>query len=254
MHRLRAPLRWGEKKVIRMFNFLKKPRRKSDDKRKISIVTYTDPNSVNTEQFRSLRTNIEFVQFERELKSLLITSSIPSEGKSTVAANLAIVMAQTEKKVLLVDADLRKPTLHRTFKGSNDIGLTSLLMDTKMDVDDAIQYRKELNLSILMSGKQPPNPSELLGSERMNRVMEALKERYDLIIYDTPPLRTITDAQILASKVDGVILVSRYEYTRKEEIKQSKETLTKVKANIVGYVMNQIPRSKDSRYDAYYME
>lgn len=236
-----------------MFNlFTRRPREATDERRKVSLVSYMNPQSVNAEQFRSLRTNIEFVQFERQLKTLLVTSSIPSEGKSTVSANLAIVLAQTEKRVLLVDADLRKPTLHRTFKSGNDLGLTTLLMDPTMDVEAAIQYRKEVNLSLLMSGKQPPNPSELLSSERMTDIMESLKDRFDLIIYDAPPLRTVTDAQILASKVDGVILVSRFEYTRKEEIRDSIDRLNNVKANIIGHVMNRIPRTKNSRYDSYY--
>ena len=237
-----------------MVNLFRRSREESQDQGKISLISFTDSHSANAEQFRSLRTNIEFVQFERQLKSLLVSSSIPSEGKSTVAANLAIVLAQTEKRVLLVDADLRKPTLHRTFKSGNEVGLTSLLMDPSMDVEEAIQYRKEVNLSILMSGKQPPNPSELLSSERMTSVMDTLKERFDLVIYDAPPLRRVSDAQILAAKVDGVIFVSRYEYTRKEEIRDSIERLKNVKANIVGYVMNRIPRSKDSRYDSYYSE
>lgn len=222
------------------------------EKHHTSIITYTDPHSVYAEQFRTIRTNIEFVQFERQLKSLLVTSSIPSEGKSTIAANLAIVMAQTQKRILLVDGDLRKPTIHRTFKTGNNVGLTSLLMDSSMAVEEAILYRKEVNLHILTSGVQPPNPSELLSSSRMNEIMVDLNQQYDLVIYDAPPLRAVADSQILASKVDGVILVLSYEYTRKEEIKQSWEILNNAKANTIGYVMDRIPRTSDRRYRTYY--
>lgn len=234
-----------------MLNFRSR-KRKTNGKHQVSLITYTDPHSVNAEQFRTLRTNIEFVQFERQLKSLLVTSSIPSEGKSTVASNLAIVMAQTQKRILLVDSDLRKPTVQRTFKTANNVGLTTLLMDPDMAVEDAILYRKELNLYVLSSGVQPPNPSELLGSDRMNEIMAALNERFDLVIYDAPPLRSVADSQILASKLDGVILVVRNEYSQKDDVKQANEILLNAKANIIGYVMNRIPRSSDRRYRSYY--
>lgn len=217
-----------------------------------SLITYTDPKSINAEQFRALRTNIEFAQLDKELKSLLVSSSIPAEGKSTVSSNLAYVMAQTEKKILIVDADLRKPTVHRTFKLSNEKGLTTLLANSQLKFNQVVQHSKELNLYFLPSGPIPPNPSEMLGSAKMSSLMNELSQYFDLVIYDAPPITAVADPQILATKVDGVLLVTRYGYTKKEEVKQAKKTLDNVNANLLGFVMNAQPVSDSSGYYAYY--
>lgn len=217
-----------------------------------SLVTYMDPKSINAEQFRALRTNIEFSQLDRELKSLLVSSSIPAEGKSTTSSNLAYVMAQTEKKVLLVDADLRKPTVHRTFKLNNEQGLTTLLANSDLKFNQVVQHSRELNLYFLPSGPIPPNPSEMLGSAKMSKLMNELNQFFDLVIYDAPPITAVADPQILATKVDGVLLVTRYGFTRKEEVKQAKKSLDNVNANILGFVMNGQPISESSGYYAYY--
>lgn len=217
-----------------------------------SLITYTDPKSINAEQFRTLRTNIEFAQLDRQLKSILVSSSIPAEGKSTVSSNLAFVMAQTEKRVLLVDADLRKPTVHKTFKLNNEQGLTTLLANSEMKFNQVVQHSKELNLYFLPSGPIPPNPSEMLGSGKMTLLMNELSQYFDLVIYDAPPVTAVADPQILATKVDGVLLVTRHSYTKKEEVKQAKKALDNVNANLLGFVMNGQPMSEAGSYYAYY--
>lgn len=217
-----------------------------------SLITYTDPRSVTAEQFKTLRTNIEFAQIDTKLRSILVSSSIPAEGKSTVAANLAVVMGQTDKKVLLVDADLRKPNVHRTFKLNNEQGLTTLIADPEMQFNQVVQRSRELNVYFLPSGPIPPNPAEMLASSRMAQLMREFEEYFDLIIYDTPPITAVTDSQILATRVGGVVLVTRYGYVRREEVRKSKETLDNVNANILGYVMNGQPTSEDSGYYGYY--
>lgn len=217
-----------------------------------SLITYTDPRSVTAEQFKTLRTNIEFAQVDKKLRSILVSSSIPAEGKSTVAANLAVVMGQTDKKILLVDADLRKPNVHRTFRLNNEQGLTTLVANPEMQFNQVVQRSRELNVYFLPSGPIPPNPAEMLSSARMAQLMREFEEYFDLIIYDTPPITAVTDSQILSTRVGGVVLVTRYGYVRREEVRKSKETLDNVNANILGYVMNGQPASSDGGYYAYY--
>jgi len=217
-----------------------------------SLITYMDPKSLNAEQFRTIRTNIEFAQLDTKLKSLLVSSSIPAEGKSTIASNLAYVISQTDKKVLLVDADLRKPTVHRTFKLNNEKGLTTLLANSDLRFNQVVQHSKDLNLYFLPSGPIPPNPSEVLASAKMTLLMKELAQYFDLVIYDAPPVTAVTDPQILATKVDGVVLVVRQGYSRKEEVKQAKTALDNVNANILGFVMNGKELSETAGYYAYY--
>lgn len=237
-----------------MFNRRKKTeqRLQKDQIQGTSLITYTDSKSLNAEQFRTIRTNIEFAQLDKPLKNLLVSSSIPAEGKSTVASNLAYVIAQTDKKVLLVDADLRKPTVHRTFKLNNENGLTTLLANSDLKFNQIVQHSRELNLYFLPSGPIPPNPSEILGSGRMTLLMQELGQYFDMVIYDAPPVTAVTDPQILATKVDGVVMVVRQGYTRKEEVKQAKEALDNVNANILGYVMNGKQLTDSAGYYAYY--
>ncbi|MGF3195687.1 CpsD/CapB family tyrosine-protein kinase [Facklamia sp. P13055] len=237
-----------------MFNTRKKKESKllKDQEFGISLITYTSPQSINAEQFRAIRTNIEFAQVDRKLKSLLISSCIPAEGKSTVSANLAVVMAQTEKKVLIVDADMRKPTLHRTFRIDNKEGLSTLIANPEVKFNQVVQHNPETGLYLLPCGPIPPNPSELLGSARMTSIMHELNQYFDLIIYDTPPITAVADPQILATRVDGILMVLRYGYVRREEVRQAKEILDNVNANILGYVMNGVPREEGSGYYSYY--
>lgn len=237
-----------------MFNKRKRESKKLQKKQLKggSLITYTNPKSAVAEQFRTLRTNIEFAQIDYSLKTLLVSSSIPAEGKSTISSNLAYVMSQNDKKVLIVDADLRKPTVHRTFKSKNEVGLTTLLLNKNLDVNNAIQYNRDLGIYLLSSGPIPPNPSELLSSRRMGLLMEELNRQFDLIIYDAPPVTAVADPKILASKVDGVLLVIRDGFSKKEEIFRSKSELDKVKANIIGYVLNSRKVSDSKSYYGYY--
>ena len=237
-----------------MFNKRKKTeqRLQKDQIQGTSLITYMDSKSLNAEQFRTIRTNIEFAQLDKPMKNLLVSSSIPAEGKSTVASNLAYVIAQTDKRVLIVDADLRKPTVHRTFKLNNEQGLTTLLASSDLKFNQVVQHSRDLNLYFLPSGPIPPNPSELLGSGRMTLLMQELAQYFDVVIYDAPPITAVTDPQILATKVDGVVMVVRQGYSRKEEVKKAKEALDNVNANILGYVMNGKELSYSAGYYSYY--
>ncbi len=203
------------------------------------------------EQFRTLRTNIDFSQVDQNLKSLIVTSAIPAEGKTLISSNLAVIQAATEKSVLLVDADFRKPTLHRTFKISNEKGLTSLLVSQDPEAGLEIRCDQETGVYLLPSGPIPPNPAELLSSARMNMVMKMLSKQFDLVIYDVPPVNSVTDAQIMAGKVDGAILVVRSGYVRKEEVKAATEALKNVDANVLGYVLNDVDRKEKGGYYSY---
>ena len=217
-----------------------------------SLITYMDPKSLNAEQFRTIRTNIEFAQIDKQVRSILVSSSIPAEGKSTVSSNLAYVIGQTDKRVLLVDADLRKPTVHRTFKLNNEKGLTTLLSNNNLKFNQVVQHSRELGLYFLPSGPIPPNPSEILASGRMTHLMQELNQYFDVVIYDAPPITAVTDPQILATKVDGVVMVVRQGYSRKEEVKYAKNALDNVNANILGYVMNGKEFNDSVGYYAYY--
>ena len=216
------------------------------------LVTYFKPKSIVAEQFRTIRTNIDFAQLDKNLKSIVVTSSVPAEGKSTISANLAIAMGAMDKNVLIVDADMRKPTLHRTFTLSNEQGLTSLLANPDLHFNEVVMKSKDLNLYLLPSGPIPPNPAELLASARMSKLMHELEDYFDIIIYDAPPVTSVTDPQIIASKVDGVVLVVRQGYVKKDEVKKAKDILDNVEANILGTVLNSKTGDEDSGYYAYY--
>ncbi len=215
------------------------------------LIVEKQPKSIPAESYRTLRTNIQYSSFDKEIKRILVTSAEPGEGKSTTASNLAVAFSQDEKKVLLVDCDLRKPSVHKKFRISNNIGLSDVVMDNSK-IKKVINKHNEY-LDILPSGKIPPNPSELLGSKAMENLLDELQKEYDIIILDTPPVQAVTDSQILSTKVDGVILVVRAERTKKDSVKFSKESLQKVKANIIGIVLNGGERTRD-KYYYYYSE
>ena len=204
-----------------------------------------------SEQYRTLRTNIQFSNVDHEMRTIMITSSGPGEGKSTTTANLAVVFAQQGKKVLLVDADLRKPTMHYTFNLTNTFGLTSVLTK-QITLDEAITGTKEQNLFVLPSGPIPPNPAELLGSKAMDHFFEeALQDVFDLIIFDTPPLLAVTDAQILANKCDGSILVISSGKTEKDMVVKAKEMLGTANGKLLGVVLNN-KKMKSNQHYYYY--
>lgn len=215
------------------------------------LIVDTDPKSYISEQYRSIRTNIKFSMPDQEIKTLLITSAGPSEGKSTTAANIAGVFSQEGKKVLLIDADMRKPTTHYTFHLRNAFGLSSVLA-RQCEIGEAIQQTNIEGLSVLPGGSIPPNPAELLASNQMDLIVQKLLNDFDLIIFDAPPILSVTDAQIISNKCDGTILVVNSGQTDKEEAAKAKEMLGKSKANIIGVVMNNYELEKDSHYYQYY--
>ena len=224
---------------------------KESSTKAVGLITLTDPTSPISEQFRTIRTNIQFASSsDKRLQTMVITSSGPSEGKSTTSANLAVVFAKSGQRVLLVDADLRKPTVYKTFQLNNAKGLSTILSTTQNATEIAQDSGIE-NLSILTSGPKPPNPSELLGSVRMNQVIQELRNTYDIVIFDMPPVVNVTDAQIMASKVDGTLLVIRENVTNKESLGKATELLKLVNARVLGTVYNGATQTKDQGYLYY---
>ncbi|MFW7384190.1 CpsD/CapB family tyrosine-protein kinase [Vagococcus fluvialis] len=201
-----------------------------------TLFTVVDPMSNISEQFRTIRTNILYSSVENQTQSIIVTSAGPSEGKSTTSANLAVAFAQSGMKTVLVDADLRRPIVHRSFFMENTKGLSSLLSIRRMSLGEVIQPSDVRNLDLITSGPISPNPSELLASSRMRKVLHILKQEYDVIIFDVPPVGTVTDAQLIASQVDGVLLVVREDQTEKSGLERAVKLLDQVDANIIGSI------------------
>jgi capsular exopolysaccharide synthesis family protein len=216
----------------------------------MALIVQKNPKSPISEAYRTLRTNIQFSSFESDIKTILITSSGPSEGKTTTSGNLALTFAQSGKKVLLVDCDLRRPSVHKKFMISNQIGLSNLLINNLKLEDVAVNYID--NLYILTSGTIPPNPAEMMGSKKMKAFIEEVREKFDYIILDTPPVIAVTDAQILSTMADGVLLVVSSGQAEKEAAERAKELLMNVKANILGVVLNKVEINSRKSYGYYY--
>ena len=214
------------------------------------LITKLNPRSPISEQYRTIRTNLQFSSVDETLQSILITSPNAAAGKSITSANVAIVYAQQGKKTLLIDADLRKPTVHCTFRLDNLRGLSNVLVGDST-IEDSIEKSDVDNLDILSCGPIPPNPSELLASKRMQDVLENAKQLYDFIIFDTPPALAVTDAKILANIVDGSLIVYRSGVTEMEEAERTADLMKDSKARLLGAVLND--RSKEnSNYYYYY--
>ncbi|MEK4228833.1 CpsD/CapB family tyrosine-protein kinase [Solibacillus sp. FSL H8-0538] len=230
--------------------------RKKKKKLKLSmmgrkLITVSDTKSIISEQFRTIRANITFSMPDQELKTILVTSSTPGEGKSTNASNLGVVFAQEGKKVLLVDADMRKPTLHYTFNIFNTLGLSTVLT-RQHAINNAIQETFVYGLYVIPSGPIPPNPAELLSSKMMEAFMEDAKKNYDIVIFDAPPILSVSDAQILSNKCDGTLLIVNYGVVEKEIVLKAKATLTASQAKILGVVLNNYVMPRNHHYYKYY--
>lgn len=241
-----------------LFNRKKNRLNNQSARQGVALITDYDALGRISEEYRTLRTNISFSKAAGALKTIALTSDSPSEGKSTVSANLAVTFANQGLKTILVDLDMRQPTVHATFGIQNTEGLVNLLTDPTDDLQALLPtYCKDSgidNLMVLTSGPTPPNPSELLGSSRMKALLKALSEQFDRIVLDTPPVISVTDAQIIASGADATILVVPYGIAQKAAVMDAKALLQKVDANIIGVVMNRVPSQNHSGYyyDGYY--
>jgi len=214
------------------------------------LITVTEPRSPISESYRTLRTNLDFAGLDRKLQTLVITSAGVGEGKSTTLANLAVVAAQAGQKVILVDADLRRPSLHSLFGVANDAGLTTMMMDEAALASPPLQDTGVEGLALLSSGPLPPNPAELMGSRRMEEVIAALSQRAAHVFFDTPPVVAVTDAAVLATKVDGVLLVISAGKTRREYARAAVQRLQQINARLVGTVLTNV--STGVGYAGYY--
>ena len=214
------------------------------------LITIASPRSPISEAYRVLRTNLQFASVDTELRTLLVSSPGPEEGKSTTLANLGVTLAQAEKRVILVDCDLRRPALHTFFGVGNELGLTNLILSEETLERPPLIQTAVPGLALLASGPLPPSPSDLLGSQRMERVIAALLDRADMLLFDAPPVMAATDATVLANKVDGVLLVVSAGQTKRETARRALERLQRVNAKIIGAVLNNV--ALDSSMQRYY--
>ena len=215
------------------------------------LIVAQDPRSAAAEAFRTLRTNIQFKGLENPVRTMLVTSSAAEEGKSTVVANLAVSLAQTGAAVIAVDCDLRSPSLHRIFGLPNDRGLTSLMLTPDTGLRDYLQRSEAGGVDVLTSGPLPPNPAELLGSQRMASLLRELRDTADYVVFDSPPVLSVTDAAVLATKVDGSILVLSAGKARRDAAKKAKRTLEELSAHFLGVVVNNVKADRESQSGYY---
>jgi len=214
------------------------------------LVTIDDPQCPASEAYRTLRMNLQYASLDQSLDTLLITSAGVGEGKSTTLANLAVTMAQIEQRVIMVDCDLRRPSLHRFFDLSNEVGLTTMMVEEQAMAEPPLQETSVPGLYLLASGSLPPRPADLLGSKRMEAVIGHLREQADVVLFDAPPVMAVTDAVVLATKVVGVLLVVSAGATKREHAQNAVERLSKVNANLVGAVLSNVPL--DATLQTYY--
>ncbi|MFW3467467.1 polysaccharide biosynthesis tyrosine autokinase [Staphylococcus caprae] len=211
------------------------------------------PKSIISEKFRGIRSNIMFSRAKDEIVSIIVTSEKPAAGKSIVSANIATTYAQAGYSTLIIDGDMRKPTQNYIFEEANYDGLSNLIIG-KSDYDKAIRSTRVPNLDLLTSGPIPPNPSELIDSDRFYEIYNELLRRYDFVLIDTPPVNTVTDAQVFLQYVKDAIIVIDAEKNNKYEVKKAKSLIEKADGKIIGAVLNKTPRDKSSSYYSYYGE
>lgn len=229
---------------------LKQKKKKQHGTARRKLITRINPKSPISEQYRTIRTNIQYSSVDQELRAIMVTSTGPGEGKSTTVSNLAVVFAQQGKKVLLVDADLRKPTMHHTFNVSNTVGFTSVLTK-QAKLMEAIDHTEEKELFILTSGPIPPNPAELLSSKSMEQLVDEMKTNFDIVLFDTPPLLAVADPQIIANQCDGSILVVYSGKTETDQAVKAKDLLKNAKSKLLGVVLNHKKISQTNYYYYY---
>lgn len=221
-------------------------------KNKTKLITKDAPFQF-VESYKSLRTNLSFASVNSNNKIIIVTSSIPGEGKSTVALNLSITLAASESKVLIIDCDLRKPALHKYLGLSRSKigGLTNVLSGSK-SVEECIVHFNDIGISFLSSGPIPPNPAEILGSKKMETLIKELSKKFDYILLDTPPVSVVTDAAVLSNFADGVLFVIRQNYTNYETAQIAKRNLENVEAKVIGCVLNNFKAKKSNKSYDYY--
>ena len=230
------------------FGFKRNQEDQESQKNEVMLVTYAEPKHVVSEQYRTVRTNIEFAAAALDkCQVVMFTSSTMSEGKSTVSANVAVTWAQAGKKVLLIDADLRRPTVHATFRKLNLDGVTTVLTG-KSKPDEVVEETFVDNLSIIPSGPIPPNPSELLNSRRMSDLLDWARGNFDIVVLDAPPVLAVSDVQVLVPKTDGVVIVTKIGQTQKSDLRRTVEVLNLAKAKILGSVERVKARHGDKGY------
>lgn len=214
---------------------------------KPELISFVEPDAVAAEAYRALRTSIQFACIDKELKSLVVTSSRPQEGKTTVVSNLGITIAQTDKRVIIVDADMRNPSLDKVWEVDSNPGLSNLLLE-EQDLGLFVKKTPVNNLFLLTSGMSCPNPSELLSSERMKKFILTVKEKFDFIIFDSPPLLPVTDAAVLSRITEGLVLVARSGRTAIEALRRVKTMFRNLKAELLGVVLTDI----EIKHEHYY--
>lgn len=215
-----------------------------------TVEIVTDISEPVEESLRTIRSNIQFCGADKPIKTICLTSCIPNEGKSMTSINLAVSMAGAEKKVLHIDADMRKPRFYKNVNLKLNIGLSNYLSGLA-DADEVISKTNIKNLDLVLCGPKPPNPAELIGGRRFGELLERMKDRYDYIIIDTPPLGSMIDAAIVASKTDGTIILIEYKAIEIEKAKKVKEQLEKANANIIGVILNKVPKKEMKDYYHY---
>ena len=227
---------------------------------KKEVVVIENPKSPEAEMFRNLRTNIQFMNADSEKKVMVVTSTIPGEGKSYVTSNLAAAFAQIDKKVLIIDADMRKGRQYGIFNLRPRPGISNYLSgvvdqifkDKKDDIKNYIQETEVKNLYLITAGSVPPNPSELLVSNKMNNIIDDLTEIFDIIIFDAPPCLIVADALILARLVDFTIIISAQNYTRMEDLNKAKFSIENVGGKVAGVVLNKVQMNSKTYSNSYY--
>lgn len=234
-----------------MSNCLLGERNLSKHKSAGPLIALSHPQSHITEAYRTIRTNLQYASVDVDTKVISLTSSGPGEGKTSTTSNLAIVAAQAGKRVLIIDADLRKPQIHIRFRASNLYGLSNVLT-RETSLDEAIVQSGSPNLFLLPSGPIPPNPSEILSSRAFRELLESCRQTYDLVLVDTPPVLAVADALIVTPHVDGTILVVDSQATNRKAALQAKIALEQVRGRILGVVLNRVKRSRGDGYYYYY--